>query len=242
MPDVIRLKNKAPVPHQIIAIRDETHDTKTFRFALPERATLDMFPGDHLYVHANLNGKAVKRPYTPSSLPETVGYFELTIKRYESGMISKHVHEKKIGDTVQISGPNQGGHWIDGMANAAGFVAGGTGITPMISIIRWILVNKLAVELSLIFANKTEADIMFRSEFDQAMRESPNFHCYHVLEQPPAGWSLGVGRITTEILRARLPVPRPDTVVFLCGPPQMVDALELTLRGLGYAESSVILP
>jgi cytochrome-b5 reductase len=237
-----RIKTAAPSPYRLAAIHRDTHDTKTFRFDLPAGATLDMLPGDHLYVHATINGKTVKRPYTPSSLPGIEGYFELTVKRYETGVISKYLHEQKVGGTVQMSGPRPGGHWVDGMAKRAGFVAGGTGITPMISIIRWILAKRLAVELFLVFANKTEADIIFRDEWDRDGREHPNFHCYHVLDQPPAQWAQGTGRITEDVLRRHLPPPGPETAVFLCGPPLMVDALETTLKGLGYAEQSIILP
>ena len=240
--DAIRLKTTLPNTYRITAIQVETHDTKTFRFALPENTTLDMLPGDHLYVHATVNGKSVKRPYTPSSLPGTVGHFDLTIKRYETGVVSKFVHERQVGDTVLMSGPNPGGRWVDGMAKRVGLVAGGTGITPMISIIRWILAKTLPVELVLLFANKTEADIIFREEWDQDVREHPNFHCYHVLEQPPPGWTMGVGRITADLLREHLPPPASDTVVFLCGPPPMAEALEETLRTLGYAEEAIIQP
>ena len=143
---------------------------------------------------------------------------------------------------VLMSGPNAGGHWVDGMAKKVGFVAGGTGITPMISIIRWILAQSLGVELFLVFGNKTEADIIFRDEWEGNVREHATFHCYLVLEQPPAGWTQGTGRITEEILRRQLPPPGPDTVIFLCGPPLMVDALETTLKGIGYPEQSIILP
>jgi cytochrome-b5 reductase len=181
----------------------------------------------------------IKRPYTPSSVPGTTGYFDLTIKRYESGLVSKYVHDREVGDTVLMSGPNTGGHWIDGMAKKVGFVAGGTGITPMISIIRWILAKSLDVELFLVFANKTETDIIFREEWEGNVREHATFHCYHVLEQPPAPWSQGTGRITEEILRRQLPPPGPDTVIFLCGPPLMADALEATLKGIGYSEQSL---
>jgi len=240
--DITRIKTKTPAPYLIMAISVETHDSKTFRFALPENATLDMLPGDHLYVHATINGKAVKRPYTPSSLPGTVAYFDLTIKRYKTGVVSKYVHEQQVGDTVLMSGPTPGGHWVDGMAKKVGFVAGGTGITPMIAIIRWILTKRLDVELSLIFANKAAADIIFREEWDRDVREHPNFRCYHVLEHPPAGWTMGVGRVTADLLRRHLPPPGPDTIVFLCGPPAMVEVLEGTLKDLGYPEEAVILP
>ncbi len=242
METIVRIKTKTPSPYTLTHIETDTHDTKTFRFELPSDATLDMLPGDFLYVHAPIDGKQVKRPYTPSSLPESTGFFDLTVKRYESGVVSRYLHDQRIGDTVLMSGPNAGGHWVDGMATHVGFVAGGTGITPMISIIRWILTRKLSVELHLIFVNKTEADIIFRNELDQAGRVHPNFHSYHVLEQPPPGWAEGAGRVTPEILRQHLPAPAPDTCVFLCGPPSMVDSLEATLKELGYPEQALVLP
>ena len=242
MEPVTRIKTKEQTSYRLTAIHHDTHDTKTFRFGLPANATLDMLPGDNLYVYATINGRAVKRPYTPSSLVGITGHFDLTVKRYETGLISKYLHEQKVGDSVLMSGPNQGGHWVDGMAKKVGFVAGGTGITPMISIIRWILTKRLDVDLVLLFANKTEADIIFREEWERDVREHSNFHCYHVLEQPPAGWSQSTGRITEDVLRLHLPPPGPETVIFLCGPPPMVDPMEAILKGLGYSEQAIILP
>jgi cytochrome-b5 reductase len=242
MDAITRIKTKSPSPYKITAIEPDTHDTKTFRFELPADATLDMLPGDFLYVHAVIDGKSVKRPYTPSSLPGATGSFDLTVKRYETGVVSKYLHNQRIGDTVLISGPNQGGHWVDGMAKRVGFVAGGTGITPMISIIRWILTKRIDAELFLLFANKTEEDIILREEWNQAAQKHPNFHCRHVLEQPPPGWPEGTGRLTADMLGQYLPPPDPGTCIFLCGPPPMVDAVEATLKGLGYSEQAIILP
>ncbi len=242
MDNITRIKTKTPAPYKLTHIETDTHDTKTFRFELPVDAALDMFPGDFLYVYATINGKSMKRPYTPSSLPGTTGFFDLTVKRYEAGSVSKYLHDQRIGDTVLMSGPNAGGHWVEGMAKRVGFIAGGTGITPMISIIRWILTKKLEAELFLVFANKTESDIIFRQEWERNIREYPNFHCHHVLEQPPPRWEGGIGRVTPEILRQHLPAPTPDTCLFLCGPPPMVDNLETTLKELGYPEQAIILP
>ncbi|MBK9305951.1 MAG: cytochrome-b5 reductase [Nitrospira sp.] len=239
---IVRVKTKTPTPYNLIHIETDTHDTKTFRFELSADTTLDMLPGDFLYIHATLNGKQVKRAYTPSSLPGITGFFDLTVKRYDTGVVSKYLHDQHIGDTVLMSGPNTGGHWVDGMARRVGFVAGGTGITPMISIIRWILHQKLDVELFLIFANKTESDIIFRQEWEHDVRQFPNFHCHHVLEQPPPGWSGSTGRMTSGMLQQHLPAPSPDTCIFLCGPPPMVDSLEITLKELGYPEQAIILP
>jgi cytochrome-b5 reductase len=242
MDAVTRIKTKTPSPYKLTAIETNTHDTKTFRFELPADATLDMLPGDFLYVHAVTDGKAVKRAYTPSSLPGATGSFDLTVKRYDTGVVSTYLHDQHIGDTVLMSGPNQGGHWVDGMAKRVGFIAGGTGITPMISIIRWILTKQIDTELFLLFANKTEADIIFREEWQRAVQEHQSFHCRHVLEEPPPGWPEVTGRITTYILRRHLPAPGSDTCIFLCGPPPMVDALETTLKDLGHSEQAIILP
>lgn len=85
----MRIKTTTPSPYPLTAIRADIHDTKTFRFGLPVDATLDMLPGDHLYVHVTINDKSVKRPYTPSSLPGITGFFDLTVKRYKPGVISK---------------------------------------------------------------------------------------------------------------------------------------------------------
>ena len=230
------------MPYELTAIRRDTHDTKTFCFALPDDATLDLLPGDHLYVHATIGGKQVKRPYTPSSMPGATGSFDLTVKRYETGVMSRYLHDRQTGDSVLMSGPNSGGHWVDGMAKQVGLVAGGSGITPMIAIIRWILAKSLPVELFLLYANKTEADIIFREEWAEDVREHSSFHCCHVLSQPPSGWSQGTGRITEAMLREQLPPPGPDSVIFLCGPPPMVDALETTLKAIGHAEQAIILP
>jgi cytochrome-b5 reductase len=242
MDTLTRIKTTTPRPYPLITILADTHDTKTFRFSLPADATLDMLPGDYLYIHASINGKSVKRPYTPSSLPGSAGFFDLTVKRYETGVISKYLHDQRVGDSVLMSGPREGGHWVDGMAKKVGFIAGGTGITPMIAIIRWILTKQLNAELFLIFANKTEADIIFRDEWERNVRSHPNFHCVHVLEQPPARWAGATGRITADILCKHLPTPGQDTVLFLCGPPPMTDALEEILRGLRYPEEAIILP
>jgi cytochrome-b5 reductase len=96
--------------------------------------------------------------------------------------------------------------------------------------------------LFLVFANKAEADIIFRDEWDEDVREHESFNCYHVLEQPPKGWSQGTGRITEDILRKHLPPSASDTVIFLCGPPPMVDAMETTLKAIGHSEQAIILP
>jgi len=150
---VTRIKSKQPVPFELTAIHQNTHDTKTFCFAMPDNATLDMLPGDHPLGHATINSKPVTRSYTLSSMPGATGTFDLTVKRHETGVVSPYLHDRRVGETVLMSGPNSGGHWVDGMAEKVGFVAGGSGSKPMIAIMRWILAQNQNVDLFLLYAN-----------------------------------------------------------------------------------------
>ena len=98
-----------------------------------------MLSGDYLYVHATIIGKSVKPPYRPSTLPGTAGFFDLTVTRYETGVMSKYLHDQRVGDTVLMNGPRQGGPWVDEMVKKVGFVAADTGITPMMNALEEIL-------------------------------------------------------------------------------------------------------
>ena len=184
----------------------------------------------------------MKRPYTPSSVPGTTGYFDLTVKRYETGSISKYLHDREPGDTVLMNGPNSGGHWVDGMANKVGLVAGGTGITPMISIIRWILAKSLAVELFLGLCQQGRGRYHFPRGVGRECaraRELPLLSCVGAA----ACWLVTRhGPHHEAILRGHLPPPGPDTVIFLCGPPPMADTFEATLKAIGHSEQAIILP
>jgi cytochrome-b5 reductase len=128
------------------------------------------------------------------------------------------------------------------MAKRVGMVAGGTGITPMISIIRWILKRGIDVSVSLIFANKTKEDIILRDEFDNYANEYPIFKRYYLLEKAPQGWTMGTGLVTSEVMREHLPAPSDETTIFLCGPAIMEIDLRKRLGELGYEKGKLIVP
>lgn len=219
-----------------------THDTCRFVFDIPDKMPFNYLPGDHMKVYPDSKNPLEFRSYTPTSTPDEKGHFELTIKRYPNGTVSRYIHDRKVGDKVDMSGPHEGGHFKDGMARYVGMVAGGTGITPMISIIRSILKRGLDVEISLVFANKTVDDIILKDEFDRYAESRPNFKRYYVVDQAPPGWDMGIGRIDKEMMRASLPGPSDDTVIFLCGPPLMELDIRKRLLELGHAKPKLINP
>lgn len=231
------------IPYALAAIETITHDTSRLRFAIPDGSDFDFLPGDFIKVFPDPADPLEYRPYTPTSTPDVKDHFELIIKRYGAGPTSRYMHGRKVGDTVWISGPHVGGHFKEGMASQIGMVAGGTGITPMVSIIRTVLSRGMNVSISLIFGNKTVDDIILKDEFDSYAEKNPNFKRYYVLSKSsPEGWTMGTGRINEEMMREHLPAPSDQTLVYLCGPAMMQIELQKKLMGLGYDRKKIIIP
>ena len=230
------------IPFKLIELKTITHNTKEFHFSLPPSIKFNHLPGDHIKVYPDPNDPIEWRPYTPTTLSDITDHFELIIKHYDNGMVSRYMHDRKVGDEVFMSGPHEGGHFIEGMAKHIGMVAGGTGITPLTSMIRAIIRRKIDVDVSLIFANKTVNDIILKEEFDRYAEEFPNFRRYYVINKTPPGWTMGQGHITGEIMKAHLPPPSDDTVIFLCGPAIMELNLREQLTHLGYKKNQIINP
>lgn len=228
--------------YKIIEKQPVTHDTSRFRFALPPNIDFKFLPGDHIKIYPDENNPLEFRPYTPTNTPDIKDYFELIIKHYPGGKVSGYMKERGLGDDVAVSGPEKGGHFEDGMAKKVGMVAGGTGITPMISIIRSILSRGIDVEIILLFANKTIDDIILKDEFDRYADNYDNFNRYYVLDKGPEGWPMGEGRITKDMMNEKLFKASDDTVIFVCGPPMMQINLKKQLMELGHPGEKIIFP
>jgi cytochrome-b5 reductase len=228
--------------YELIDKEKITHDTTRFLFKIPGGTNFKYLPGDHVRIYPDKKNASEFRPYTPTSVPDTDDHFELNIKRYPGGFVSGYMHGREIGDEVWMSGPHEGGHFREGMARRVGMVAGGSGITPMISIIRTILKRGIDVDMSLLFANKTVDDIILKDEFDNYASRYDNFRRYYVIDKAPGGWEMGIGRIDSALMKDRLPAPADDTVIFVCGPPMMQLDLQKKLIELGHAKDRVIFP
>jgi len=142
--------------------------------------------------------------------------------------VSKYVGNMKIGDTIKVKGPKGQMVYRPGLVREFGMIAGGTGITPMLQIIRAILKNKSdRTQISLIFANVNEEDILLRKELEQlAQEEKDRFKLYFVLNNPPEGWTGGVGFVTEEMIKEHCPKPAKDIKILMCGPPPMISAMK----------------
>ncbi|KAL9933050.1 hypothetical protein V8E36_008305 [Tilletia maclaganii] len=212
-------------------------NTALYRFSLGSKnAILGLPIGQHITVSAKINGEDVARSYTPTSSDDDVGHFDLVIKSYPQGKLSKHFSELKIGDNIAVKGPKGQMRYSSGLAREIGMIAGGTGLTPCLQIIRAVLKNpKDKTKLSLIYANVEESDILLKKELDSlAARHSDRFKVHYFLNKPPQGWTGGEGFVTQEAIKDNLPAPASDIKILMCGPPPMINAMKKHLEALSY--------
>uniref|UniRef100_A0ABI7YQB8 NADH-cytochrome b5 reductase n=1 Tax=Felis catus TaxID=9685 RepID=A0ABI7YQB8_FELCA len=189
------------------------HDTRRFRFALPSPQHILGLPvGQHIYLSARIDGNLVIRPYTPVSSDDDKGFVDLVIKVYfkdthpkfpAGGKMSQYLESMKIGDTIEFRGPNgllvyQGkgkfairpdkkSNPVIKTAKSVGMIAGGTGITPMLQVIRAIMKDPDDHTVChLLFANQTEKDILLRPELEELRNEhSARFKLWYTVDKAP---------------------------------------------------------
>ena len=138
---------------------------------------------------------------------------------YEKGNISRYISLLKIGDHIRVKGPKGQFNYSPTLAREIGMIAGGTGITPMLQIIRAALKNTQdTTKLSLIYANVNYEDILLKEELDDlAYKYAWRFKVYYVLNTPPTGWTGGVGFVSKEQIAKYLPASHDNIKILLCG-------------------------
>lgn len=243
-----------------------TSDVRLFRFALPSDNHWHGLPiGKHVNVVAHIDGQMVIRPYTPVSTPAECGYLDLVLKVYfanvnpkfpNGGKMSQYLESKKPGDKVTFKGPF--GH-VSYQGNGVllaehgkdrkellkrkqfGLIAGGTGLTPLLAVVRNILSNpRDKTTVSLLFANKTPEDILLKEELDSLAASDSRFKVWYTVDEAPAGWAYSAGFISDTMIREHLPPAGPDTQILICGPPPMVKfACKPNLEKLGFTPEMI---
>ncbi|GAA5832872.1 hypothetical protein JCM5353_003736 [Sporobolomyces roseus] len=227
-------------------------NTAIYRFALKRGERLGLPIGQHVSVSAEIGGKLVQRSYTPTSSDDDLGHFDLLVKSYPTGNISKHFGELKVGDFLSVKGPKGQMKYSPDYATKIGMIAGGTGITPMLQIIRAAMKNPLdTTKISLIYANVNPSDILLKSELDSLASAHPErFSVYYVLNNPPKDekWKGGEGFVTKEMIAEHLPesiqdedsLAKGDNRMLMCGPPPMINAMKGHLKELNWPEPRTI--
>lgn len=226
---------------RVAHIFQETPDVKTFRLAatVGEDLPFTFEPGQFLTVAVTIEGKTVKRSYSIASSPCCRGWCEITVKQAPGGAVSMYLHEQvSVGGALSASGP-YGRFTFRGETPSVLMIAGGVGITPLMSSIRFLTDQSWPGEIFLIYACARLDKVIFREELEYLSPRHPNLHVVIVLsDEPSQSWSGERGLVSAELL-ARVVPELSSRRVHLCGPPPMMDAVKKVLAGAGVAAEQI---
>lgn len=194
-----------------------SHDTKCFRVSLDSPSDSTGLVVSSLVMVKGAGEEA--RPYTPITLKEELGHFDLMVKAYPNGVVSQYLHQLEVGDKVDIKGPFKKLSYSPNMKKQICMLAGGTGITPCLQVIKEIARLGDKTDVRLLFANHAEEDILLRNILQDICEKHENINVQHILSKPSDTWEGLRGRINRQILEQFLPPPSSDTLVYVCGPP-----------------------
>jgi ring-1,2-phenylacetyl-CoA epoxidase subunit PaaE len=242
---VVSLPSKTPImtrPLKIVKVVRETKDAVSIYVTEADGSAVEFQPGQFLSVDVTVDGERLRRAYSMASacLPDVPVH--VTVKRIEDGLVSNHLNDTvAAGQEIEVLGPS-GNFTIEPREvneRHLVMVAGGIGITPIMSILETALRLERGTRVTLIYGNRGWDDVIFRDRLAALSDEfGERLLVDHVLERPPEGWSAGEGLLSGDVLEARLGAlgVEDDGLIryFVCGPTPMMDAAReaLQLRGV----------
>lgn len=217
---------------------NETKDAVTLVFENPAEGNLTYKPGQFLTLIFSLEGESVRRAYSLCSAPDIDAHPAVTVKRVEGGKVSNYINDHiTAGSTIEVMAP-AGVFTTDiSKKNKRHVVlfAGGSGITPMMSLTQSILNTESSTIVSLVYANRDEASIIFKQKInDLKTKYGKQLNVVHVLENPPSGWDGPKGMLTPDLVQTILKgLPKKlfkPREYFMCGPAGMMEQIELAFE------------
>ena len=225
------------------SIVTETPSVKTFRL-LPSSS--DRFlpfifvPGQFLNVAFGIGGARMNRSYSISSSPTQRDHVELTVRREPRGAVSRHMIDLlKVGDLIEAGGPVGKFTFTGTEADSIVLIAAGVGITPMISITRYLTERSWSGDIFFNYTCRNPTDFIFANEVATLQRLNPKLHVAVTISQAEGtDWKGARGRISKEWLTQTVP-DLASRRVHLCGPPSMMDLIKAILTELGVPSDRV---
>lgn len=226
---------------RVAEIFPETHDTKTFRMVNPQGGSIPFtfLPGQFLTFSVEIAGKRLRRSYTIASSPTQTGHLEVTVKRQEHHGVSQYLHDRvALGSLVDITAP-AGRFTFTGEEPSIVLIAGGVGITPMMSVTRYLTDTSYPGDIFFLFGARTTEDFVFREELEYLQRRHANLHVTATMSRAAGtAWMGPEGPVSKEFIAHAVPeISRRH--IHLCGPPPMMDAVKAELAELGVPKERV---
>lgn len=223
------------------AIKPETPRVKTFTLKLP--TWMPHRAGQHYDVRLTAeDGYQAQRSYSIASEPERAGEIDITVERLVDGEVSTYLHDVLVpGDQIEVRGPI-GGYfvWEAGMGGPLLLIAGGSGVVPLMAMIRHRQVAGSKVPARLLYSSRTPEDVIYRAELEKLGESGDELEIIHTFTraQPP-GWTGYARRIDNQMLSE---VVRPlgnSPQTFICGPTLLVEAAANGLVQIGVKPGQV---
>lgn len=217
---------------RIKEIFSETSSTKTLRMESVNGILPFFRAGQYISLTADIDGVITSRPYSISS-PPVKSYYDITIRRAQDGFVSHFLLDRvKVGDILQASGPH-GSFYHEPLIDTFDlvFLAGGSGITPFMSIIRDAINKNLPFNIHLLYGNRVPDDIIFKDELLDIASKHKNIKTEFVISEPPPGWEGTTGLLDARTIKKLIGDIR-DQTFLMCGPSQMYALCEQALNTL----------
>lgn len=228
-----------------IQVIEETEDVKTFSFVAEHPLLFTYQPGQFVTLDLEINQKRVKRSYSISSTPSRPHTLDITVKRVPAptdesnvppGLVSNWLHDNiRVGSQVKLSGPFGKFTCFAHPAPRLLFISAGSGITPMMSMSRWLCDTVANVDITFIHSARSPRDIIFRQELELMAARYPNFKLAITITRPEAGrsWFGYTGRLNEIMLKAIAP-DFAEHQVYVCGSNTFMESVKSMMEGLGF--------
>ena len=229
---------------KVARIFEEGGNVKTFRLVATDGGPLpfEHVAGQYLNLALTIDGKRVNRSYTIASSPTRRDYCEISVKRAADGYGSRHLHETlREGSVLKVAAPSGRFVFAEGQAARCVLIAGGVGITPMMSTVRSLTDRSWPGEIYLLFSVRTLGDIVFRDELAYLQARFPNLHVRVTLTNDPgAAWDGARGQISRAMIERFVPGLSHGPIL-LCGPDPMMTAMRrLLVDQIGVPDEEIL--
>jgi ferredoxin-NADP reductase len=227
---------------RVTEIIQATPTAKTFRLERVDGPLPPFRPGQYVNVFVDVDGVLTSRPYSIASAPqqggetrgETTGSLELTVRDKPGGFVAPYLlNEVRVGDELETTGPAGNFYHeplIDG--DDVVFLAGGSGITPFMSIIRHAVHNDRSLRIHLLYGNRVPDDMVYGDELAELAAGQPNLRHSVIISEPPPGYEGLIGFLSADIIREQVGDVTGKTF-YICGPNVMYDFCLAALTELG---------
>lgn len=210
----------------LVAVRDETHDVKTFVFKIAGAPPAHV-AGQSMTLRLMVDGEKLFRTFSIASAPDASGHVEMTIKAHREGRVTRWMHDAlQVGAQIEASAPRGRFSIVNRGSAPLALVSAGSGASPLMAMLRHLAASDPEANIVWLHAARTPRDVLFGAEIARLQARMPNLKVAVTVATPEPGWFGFSGRISRRLVS----VAAPDygrREVFCCGPAGFMEEARL---------------